>query len=398
MAREDPRPESLVGAATNLDESQSNRVSSDHPWRMALIGEIHARPYPEIHPPAHASHLALVSGEAAAETERRHVALLCERYGAAAPAPGVIHFSHDFGAFRLRWERHTEFSTYSFFTRGPFAAPFEDPPIDRVPRDWLDGLVGSRLVAVHVALQDRSGPDLDDQSLAHLFAGNAVVGGKMLGGGALAWTDFHVHADGFNRIVIRDIDMLEGQAGRLLQRLLEIETYRMMALLALPVARAYGPQVAEIESNLTLLMGRISVLEEPEEEHKLLDELSRLAANLERIVAENSYRFGAARAYHALVTRRMDELRERRAEGRQPLGNFLERRLAPAMRTCESLVRRQHSLSGRVARASDMLRTRVNIELERQNRDLLASMNRRARLQIRLQQTVEGISVVAITY
>ena len=36
--------------------------------------------------------------------------------------------------------------------------------------------------------------------------------------------------------------------------------------------------------------------------------------------------------------------------------------------------------------------------LEEQNRDLLESMDSRARLQLRLQETVEGLSVVAISY
>ena len=38
------------------------------------------------------------------------------------------------------------------------------------------------------------------------------------------------------------------------------------------------------------------------------------------------------------------------------------------------------------------------IALEAQNQDLLSSMNRRAKLQLRLQQTVEGLSVAAISY
>jgi uncharacterized membrane-anchored protein len=45
-----------------------------------------------------------------------------------------------------------------------------------------------------------------------------------------------------------------------------------------------------------------------------------------------------------------------------------------------------------------MLHTRVDIVRERQNQQLLASMDRRARLQLRLQETVEGLSIAAITY
>ena len=76
----------------------------------------------------------------------------------------------------------------------------------------------------------------------------------------------------------------------------------------------------------------------------------------------------------------------------------MERRLAPAMATCQSVAARQADLSTRIARRSALLRTRVDIELERQNQELLTQMNRRASLQLRLQETVEGLSVVAITY
>ncbi|HVC10220.1 MAG TPA: DUF3422 family protein, partial [Burkholderiales bacterium] len=60
--------------------------------------------------------------------------------------------------------------------------------------------------------------------------------------------------------------------------------------------------------------------------------------------------------------------------------------------------RRLLELSERVARASALLATRVGVARERQNQDLLASMDRRASLQLRLQETVEGLSVAAITY
>jgi len=68
------------------------------------------------------------------------------------------------------------------------------------------------------------------------------------------------------------------------------------------------------------------------------------------------------------------------------------------MNTCEAIARRQEELSARVARNSQLLRTRVDIELERQNQELLGQMNRRAKLQLHLQEAVEGLSVVVLTY
>ena len=50
------------------------------------------------------------------------------------------------------------------------------------------------------------------------------------------------------------------------------------------------------------------------------------------------------------------------------------------------------------ARTQKIGGARVDVELERQNRDLLKSMNERTRLQLRLQTTVEGLSVAAVSY
>src|SRR5262249_45419648 len=187
------------------------------------------------------------------------------------------------------------------------------------------------------------------------------------------------------------------QAGRLMQRLLEIDTYRVMALLALPVARAATPLLAAAEKELALITAALVTADEANEPG-LLDRLTRLEAETEARLAETRYRFSAAAAYHELVQRRIEELREQRIQGLQTFREFTERRLAPAMATCRSVAARQESLSQRVSRATRLLSTRVDLTRERQNQALLASMDRRARLQLRLQSTVEGLSVAAVTY
>ncbi|MBE9554955.1 MAG: DUF3422 domain-containing protein, partial [Proteobacteria bacterium] len=116
------------------------------------------------------------------------------------------------------------------------------------------------------------------------------------------------------------------------------------------------------------------------------------------LASRNAYRFSAAAAYYALVETRVGELREERIEGLQTIDEFMDRRMLPAMRTCQSTATRQDRLAERVARATTLLRTRVDLAMEAQNRDLLRSMDRRARLQLRLQETVEGLSVAAISY
>lgn len=378
----------------------------EHPERRAVSDEVHARPYPLMQAPEQASHLALLSGEAGAAEDHACLARLCALVGQAPPAPGINHHAMEFPGpggvpVRLRWERHTEFSTYTFFRRLNGADPFAEPAIRAVPRDWVEALPPSVLVAVHAALlpapEPGAGSDLRPD-LSRYFATDNVAGSLVSGGSAAAWTDFVLREDGFSRIFVVDLGLGARQAGRLMQRLLEIETYRTMALLALPVARQLAPQLTRLDQAHTETSGAIAGLVDIEDERTLLDTLMDHAAEIERLANASAYRFGAARAYYALVERRVDELRETRIEGQQTIREFLDRRLAPAMRTCESTAGRLETLASRVGRASNLLRTRVDIQLEAQNRDVLVSMNRRARLQLRLQETVEGLSVVAISY
>ena len=210
-------------------------------------------------------------------------------------------------------------------------------------------------------------------------------------------TDFRIHEDGFSRMLLMDVKMGKRQGGRIVARLLEIETYRMACLLALPVAREVALTVAKAEIELAAHTTSLT-LKQADDEPALLKQLTSLAATVENQLATTNFRFGAARAYYAIVKLRVAELREERLTGLQTIEEFLERRLTPAMNTCESVAKRLFDLSERVSRASALLRTRVDIEREQQNQALLASMNRRAKMQLHLQETVEGLSIAAITY
>ncbi len=368
-----------------------------HPWRAALTAELHARPYAVVTAPARLFHLAVVTGEASVDAERRHLGALCIEQGIGPPAADASHFAAAFPGFRLTWERHTEFSTYTFIlpTDGP--EPFSVSPRAALPAAWIDALAGQTIAAAHVELLDRSSPGPLPQLLEQVFGGGNIVGNVAAGGRAAVWTDLDLDADGTVRVLVHDLGMSPRQTGRMVQRLLEIHTYCMTALLALPLAREIGPAVSRMERELAGIAQALPAAGNPDE-RAMLKRLSALAAEVESLAARTPYRFGAARAYHALVTRRIEELREQRVEGQQTIGEFMDRRLGPAMRTCETMQQRLEHLSQRVARASEMLRTRVDVTLAGQNRDLLASMDRRAKLQLRLQQTVEGLSVAAITY
>lgn len=368
----------------------------DHGLRLELANEVHARPHEALKAPLRASYLAVLVDAEERKRERQHVAVLCEKAGVAPPAEGAIHFSADLGPFRLRWERHTEFSAYTFFRSGVGTERFSDVAVDAVPAGWLREIPGRTLAAAHAELHERSAALPPASEIAAAFEGNYVVGASVGDDAAAAFTDFRIHADGYGRFLVVDRALSRFQAGRTLQRLFEIETYRMMALLALPVARDISPRLGGMERELASIAADLAGGGGSDE--ALLEQLTRLAANVESVIGGSRYRFGAMRAYHDLVNARIGELRERRLPGTQTLQEFMARRLTPAMATCESTSRRLLELSERVAQASSLLSTRVDVARERQNQDLLASMDRRARLQLRLQETVEGLSIAAITY
>lgn len=371
----------------------------DHPLRTELNDEVHARPPEIMRSPARISYLALMMDGARREAELDRLRDIARRASVPLPQDGATHFSADLGPFRLKWERHTEFARYMIVADlDPDAAPFAETALSRVPPEILAGLPGEVIAAAHAELRPagEGPPDIEDLS-RRCFSGHALIGAEIGEGAAIGLTDFRIHPDGFSRFVVRDRSLTPRQAGRVVQRLFEIDTYKTMALLAFPVARGLVPFLGQSERELAEITTRLAEVGDADEA-ALLDRLTRLEAEIERRGAENQFRFGAADAYYGLVQSRIGELRERRIAGLQTFGEFIERRLAPAMNTCEAASARQETLSRRVARATQLLSTRVAVTQARQNQEVLASMNRRAELQLRLQETVEGLSIAAVTY
>jgi uncharacterized membrane-anchored protein len=370
------------------------------PERKQLNDEIHARSYVELTPPEQVSYIALLVDRDERARELAHVRALCERFGLPGPADfDSKEFQVDCGPFHMKMELHAEFTHYKFFRLAAFTEPFADPVIDAVPGDWLAGLPGQLLIGMHVAALDAAAApfDLSPDALPRFFDGNRLIGAKISGGAGSAFSDFHIHGDGFGRLLIVNEGFAPGQGGRCLQRLLEIETYRMMAMLALPKARAILPELPDADRKLVELTAALAEGGEHSDE-ALLDELTQLAAVMENKISSTYARFNATRSYAALVGIRLEQLRESKIEGVPGFTEFLTRRLNPAMGTCEAVDQWTHQLSQRIANTNQLLLTRIDVRRKQQNQDILESLNRRSSMQLRLQQAIEVLSVAAVTY
>ena len=297
------------------------------------------------------------------------------------------------GGATLRWEQHSEFTTYTWELPAQGDTPFHPAAASLATPMASVSQPGPLVVALDLHL-------MADKKIAleQLFDRASLAVAENAEGDALFATDFQADPAGFVRILVLDRGLGAERAGALVQRIVELETYRTLALLGLPEAQRLTPSINRIETRLAEVTEEMRRTDKLIDNHRLLDELTALAAELEAGAAASLFRFGASRAYNEIVQLRLATIGERKVEGLPTWSSFLARRMAPAMRTCATTEDRQTNLSEKLARAANLLRTRVDVELERQNRDLLKSMNERTRLQLRLQTTVEGLSVAAVSY
>ena len=376
----------------------------DDPQRALLHNEVHARPPARVRLPALIVQVAVLNAGVSREQECEHLRRLT---GQAQLSPERLQGNFlrlPCGNHTVKWERHTEFTRYSIVQALPDRALLgaQEPELLSslaVAPEWLRGIPGRtvsaiQLVMVEAALHDEVALMGQAQDW---FGGRPVIASQLGHGHSWAVTDFQIGADGFERMrVIAAPGTSESRAGRISQRLLKVEIYRLMALRGLPVVKQLAPMLSEAESALADITARLESKSASDQE--LLDTLVSLAARVERATAEHIYRFSATRAYSTLVGQRLTELREKPIPGTQTLSEFMQRRLSPAIATVAATAQRLTSLSERVTRTSALLRTRVDIATETQNQILLEKLTRGQELQLRLQSTVEGLSIAAISY
>lgn len=370
-----------------------------HPLRETLYNELHIRPFHKVETPQQITHL--VSCCADHEALNQSFTLLCDlcrRYEVNQPQVDTVAFHQDFGDFDIHWERHVEFYSFTIMHAAPPAGqPFDFTAIDLLPADWLRQLPGHIIAAFHLLIDDQQ-LDYSQTSLTRYFEGQSLMVSDVYEGRAQVLTAFKLHGDGYGRFIIRNMDLNPSQMGQLARRLMDLETYRLLALIALPIAKKIAPQLLKMDKQLADILTIVTDLKTTKSERDLLEKLTKVEAQLETYRAETNHRFSATKAYHQLVKDRIEGIKEKQVEGFLSAGEFINRRLNPALRTCESVQAWMDDLSKRVERASDLMRTRVNLNLQEQNRSQLAAMNRRSKLQFRLQETVEGLSIAAISY
>eukprot|EP00808_Paulinella_micropora_P031361 g40039.t1 len=386
-----------------------------HPSRVDIVNELHKRPFERVRPPECISQICLhhLAKNDNFDQARvfQHVSTLCRHFGVAPPPAGAKHYRVEMPSFRMRMELHTEFSAITFYTSQlsspgspaptPSTHPFAKTTLDLVPKLWLAGLQGNVLCALHIAFQGYKDIGQTTADVLPLFDGNHVVGSSVSEGKVHVHTDFRAYEDGFSRFLLT-VQVPEKQStsemGRIVQQLLDVEAYRAMTLLSVKMARRSATTLTHMTHSLNGLLKDIPQIDSIADEQRVLGNLCNLTLRCEHLSAIVMQRLRASDSYSQIVADRLAFLREERLPALMRLGTFMQQRQAPALITIKSQAARMKELSDALQRTTALLRTRVEVGLAQQNISLLRSVDKRAGIQLRLQETVEGLSVVAISY
>jgi uncharacterized membrane-anchored protein len=383
-------------------------LPADDSQRMALHNEIHTRPSATFKLPSLIVYVAVLNAGVSMSEECVHLQQLPGHQDLDVEKMKGNFLQLQCQGYKVIWERHTEFTRYTVVQALPSHAGWGSqlPELSShvaTGIDWLSRIPGKTITAIHLAMLNEGMDDDDAFFKAKQWLGEGTVIGSKMGRTAdnhshsHLMTNLRIGSDGFERmLVLASPQTSENRSGRIAQRLLELETYRIMSLLSLPVAKKLGAKLAQTEIQLVEITKRLE--KKIDSDEVLLNDLAGLSAEVESITAENSYRFSAAVAYDGIVRERISEMREQPLSGIQTVGEFMQRRLAPAMATVNATSERLASLAQRLSRASALLRTRVDIATEAHNQELLEKLTKGQALQLRLQSTVEGLSIAAISY
>nr|WP_320143157.1 DUF3422 domain-containing protein [uncultured Cohaesibacter sp.] len=399
----------MADTQTRLAKARLN-----HSQRAPMIAEMHARPFLKLGAPSRLAFIALKPEEDGIHTPslaRQQLIAFLDQFGVEHPKEDAVYhiaqMDQKKGGMILKWENHSEFATYTLYTYAPLPEhlgrdSFATDLHDYFTIEWLEAFPGRIVSSVSARIeqvQNRAVLEEQISGVAHSWFGSAssFAAAYVSDGDAAIAADFDLDHRGQVRLVVLScIEVSTSRLGRVIQRFLEVETYRAMSMLTLPAARNVLSNIKDLNIQLSETVGRIG--DEKESDKVVLDELLAISADLSLLSTSSSSRFNAGRAYEELVMQRIELLREKRILDRQLFSEFMKRRYMPSMRTCRSAQYQLDDMTFRAAHASELLGTRVQVTTTDQNRQLLAQMDQRAAQQARLQETVEGLSVVAISY
>ena len=374
------------------------RKAPNEEMLVKLRDELHSRTFPVFTSPVVVTSYSYLRTRATITHEIAHVEELIKQSDIELISQNPNRMRLAGPHFNLRVDFYNEFTCYQFIFENKPETDFKHELMSLIPQDWFADISGTLLVSMNFITQKCPTDEIDKAKFLDYFGDVQIIGSHTSQGAARAWSNFIADSNKRINVLVEDQTLGPRRLGRLIQRLIDIENYRMMSLLALPVAQKSHHQIERMEQELTQIVMRLSDMGSIEHETNMLTHLYQLAAQNEQIRAHTLYRFSASSAYQLILDERLAELEDSSIKGYQTITGFYFRRMRPALRTCESAQKRLEQISNHLQRVTEMLSTSVNVCVGKQNQSMLETLAQQSKMQLRMQQTVEGLSIVAITY
>lgn len=377
----------------------------EHHLRYELLEEIHARSFHDFSGRGRFIRYIYLTPDGDQKI-LDYVNAFLKSHGHPAAKPDMKFLRLDMDGYALRVERHTEFTTISFVEKGLVnksgldGSAFDPSALPHLPFDWISQLPCEVFHAIWLEVGGKPEFKLSQQDAQNILSSRAAPGNIISHGAAQLHLSFDRDENGFSRAVLFNSKIASGRLGRIVQRIMELETYRFLAMIGFSTVKQYSPVLNDMDKALNTLTEDIAAtIQDPDRDMRpLLSRLSFISATLEKTNAETSFRLTATKAYRDIFLSRLQSFQPDYLEGHQGITGFTDRRMMPAMQTCEAFSNRLERITNRASRASQLIQTETESTIQEQNRDLLVSMDKRAQTQIKLQQAVEGFSIAALTY
>ena len=394
-----------------------NKLSTSDTF--SLKDELHARPYIKLGSNLRTFHFAYLIKDTDEKNAWKYLDKFLKQLNfQSLPKEASKYWVAEGKDLIVRYECHTEFISLTLIYPNKIENEDENIPklfdvkfLNLLPQDFLQNFPGQHFLSTWIEMVP-SNYNFKPIDIEKFFYHDNFAGSNVAEDGANVFMSFKSDRtdfldSGFRRVFVQNKSLRTRRTGRLIQRIVELETYQVLSLLSLPQVREQSFHLSNLEKQITEITQSVSKTTKRNLDKKSitypdyqnnLNELAYVVAKIEEIDSFTNYRLSATAAYYKLVEQRVKDLREDRLNSFQTNNEFLSRRLQPAIRTSEAFSKRLESLATRAQRADNLVRTQIEMGVQIQNKNLLESMELRARAQLRLQETVESLSIVAITY
>lgn len=371
-----------MGKSMSAEDKKVNDQYTHHQDRQNAIEEVHARPALDIKSPCKVVHLTF-------DCSSQDFTKIFGKIDSKMAKSGPRHLIGHVKDIRIKLEKHTEFVSCTLVV--PDGC--DEHHVNSIQSFLLDGVEINVFSMCHILLRSEQHVSNTDETLD-----KGMLGGVMYEQMQVR-TTLKPDDNDVVTYIVQSENLDPRELGRRVQRLIEVETYRVMALIGLPVARRLASSLTDVEMRLKeIVLCMENIHTSGLSDKSVFNELLTLSEQLGAQRIQTRYRFAASQAYFNIVEARLNMLYELPNSPLQTISGFLRSRLEPAQSTIHSVERRLQALTDDITHALTLLRTRIEINIHQSNQDLLQSMDNRHHQQFLISQAVEGLSSIAITY